>query len=380
MRVRQPTTVITFFLVCCAWIAVAATTGNFQTIHGQRLPLPTELKPIERYASSNRLNFVIGLPLRNHDALTRLLHDLYDPAGASYHKYLTPSQFAERFGPTEHDYESLANFAKSNGLTITGTHANRTLLDVNGSVADIERAFQVRMQVYQHPTEARTFYAPDADPSVDLAVAILGVHGLDNFASPRPMDLTTALDSTNAPGSASGSGPFGYFLGRDFRAAYAPGVSLNGKGQSIGLVELDGYFPFDIGEYEVLAQLPNVKLTNVLLDSVTGTPGNNESEVALDIEMAISMAPGVSQVIIYEGTSPDDILNRMATDNEASQLSCSWSFVPSVDATRDQIYEQFAAQGQTMFQASGNNGAYAGLPNSPADEIRISRWLAVQQC
>ena len=314
----------------------------------------------------------MGLPLRNHAELEHLLHDLYDPANPAFRKYLTPSQFAERFAPTERDYQAVADFAAAHSLTVTGTHPNRTLLNVNGSVADIEKAFHVRMGVYQHPAEARTFYAPDADPSVDLPVPILSIQGLDNFALPHPMDLTTAFDSTNAPGSASGSGPFGYFLGRDFRAAYAPGVSLNGRGQSIGLLELDGYFPFDIAEYEFLAKLPNVTLTNILLDGVNGTPGGNEVEVALDIEMAISMAPGVSKVLVYEGTSPDDILNRMATDNSASQLSCSWGFVPEVDATRDQIYEQFAAQGQTMFQSSGNNGAYPGAPQSPSDDPNLT--------
>ncbi len=319
MRVRQPT-FATVFLVYFALIAVVSARDNFQTIHEQRFHFPSQLKPLENYSSTNRLNLVMGLPLRNKQALAKLLHDLYDPASSQYHKYVTPSQFAERFGPTEGDYESLANFATSHGLTVTGTHSNRTLLNVNGSVADIEKAFHVRMQIYPHPSEARTFYAPDADPSVDLQVPLLSVHGLDNFDSPRPMDLSTAFGSTNAPGSASGSGPFGYFLGRDFRAAYAPGVTLTGKGQSIGLLELDGYFPLDIGEYEILAQLPNVPLTNVLLDAVTGVPGNNEIEVALDIEMAISMAPGVSQVIVYEGTSPDDILNRMATDKERQSV------------------------------------------------------------
>lgn len=324
------------------------------------------------YSSSNHLDLVLGLPLRNHTELEHLLHDLYDPASPSFRKYLTPSQFAERFGPTERDYQAVADFVASHGLKITGIHPNRTLLDVSGSAADVEKAFHVRMGVYQHPSEARKFYAPDADPSVDLPVPILSVQGLDNFELPHPMDLTTAFDSTNAPGSASGSGPFGYFLGRDFRAAYAPGVALNGKGQSIGLLELDGYFPFDIAEYEFLAKLPNVTLTNILLDGVNGVPGGNETEVALDIEMAISMAPGVSQVLVYEGTNPDDILNRMATDNSASQLSCSWGFIPPVDATRDQIYEQFAAQGQTMFQSSGNNGAYAGAPESPSDDPNLT--------
>jgi subtilase family serine protease len=332
--------------------------SNLQTIHGQRPQAVDRLKPLARFASSNHLNLVLGLPLRNHEGLARLLRDIYDPASPDYHKYLTPAQFAERFSPSERDYDELARFASSHGLTVTETHANRTLLDVTGSAGDIEKAFHVRMGLYQHPNEARVFYAPDTDPSLDLAVPILSVQGLDNFDRPRPMNLITAFDSTNAPGSATGSGPFGFYLGSDFRAAYAPGLALTGAGQRVGLLELDGYFASDIAEYESLAKLPNVTLTNILLDEFNGVPGQNETEVTLDIDMAISMAPGLSEVLVYEGTVPDDILNRMATDDLASQLSCSWGFEPPVDATRDQIYEQFAAQGQTMFQASGSSGAY----------------------
>src|SRR5208337_2741586 len=129
------------------------------------------------------------------------------------------------------------------------------------SVADIERVFHVRMGVYPPPTEARPFYAPDADPPVDLAVPILAVNGLDNFVLPRPMNLKVAFGSTNGASYVSGSGPGGYFLGNDLRAAYAPGVALNGAGQSVGLFELDGYYASDIAEYESLAKLPSVTLT-----------------------------------------------------------------------------------------------------------------------
>ena len=67
---------------------------------------------------------------------------------------------------------------------MTGTHPNRTLLDVSGTVADIEQTFRVRMHAYQHPTEGRTFYAPDAEPSLDLAVPMLMISGLDDFTCP----------------------------------------------------------------------------------------------------------------------------------------------------------------------------------------------------
>ncbi len=70
--------------------------------------------------------------------------------------------------------------------------------NVKGSVGDIERAFRVRMGVYQHPTEGRTFHAPDTDPSVELGVPILGIVGLDDFILPRPMNLEVASESTNA--------------------------------------------------------------------------------------------------------------------------------------------------------------------------------------
>jgi uncharacterized repeat protein (TIGR03803 family) len=359
--------------ICCVLASPGVSQSNVQTIHGQRLSVVGELKPLARYAPSNNLNLVMGLPLRSQTALTALLHDLYDPGSPRFHQYLTPGQFAERFGPAEGDYQQVIRFAVAHGLSVTATHANRTLLDVKGSVADIEKAFHVRMGVYQHPTEARTFHAPDADPAVELGVPILSVVGLDDFILPRPMNLEVASDSTNATSYLSGSGPEGYFLGNDFRAAYAPGVGLTGAGQALGLFELDGYYASDIAQYESLAKLPNVTLTNVLLDGFNGVPGENDLETSLDIEMAVSMAPGLLAVIVYEGTTPDDILNRMAMDNQASQLSCSWGFGPQVDPLRDQIFEQFAVQGQTMFQASGDGGAFAmGTIVPPADDPNLT--------
>jgi subtilase family serine protease len=236
--------------------------NSLQIIHGQKPAATDKLKPQGRYASTNHLDLALGLPLRDHAGLSALLRDLYDPASPSYHKYITSRQFAERFGPSVGDYRKLADFATGHGLKIMGTHDNRTLLDVSGSAGDIEKAFHVRMQVYQHPTECRTFHAPDGDPSIDLDLPVLGVYGLDNYVVPRPMNLKSAFDSTNAPTFASGSGPGGNYIGYDFRAAYAPGVSLTGAGQTVGLLEFDGYYPSDIAQYLSVAKLPNVPITN----------------------------------------------------------------------------------------------------------------------
>src|SRR5208283_2026573 len=93
---------------------------------------------------------------------------------------------AEMFGPTEKDYRAVLAYAKVHGLQVTGTHPNRMLVDVRGSVADIEKAMHVTLRVYQHPHEARKFYAPDGEPLVDLAVPLLSISGLDNYSLPSP--------------------------------------------------------------------------------------------------------------------------------------------------------------------------------------------------
>ncbi|MBU6410326.1 MAG: S53 family peptidase, partial [Verrucomicrobia bacterium] len=145
-----------------------------------------------------------------------------------------------------------------------------------------------------------------------------------------------------------------------FRAAYTPGVTLNGQGQAVALVEFDGYYASDITAYEQQAVLPFTPLTNVLVDGFSGTPGLGNSEVALDIEMAVAMATNLSQVIVYQApdSSADvaDLLNRIASDDLASQISCSWLIGDA--ATFDAAYKQMALQGQTFFQASGDDGAY----------------------
>jgi len=151
-----------------------------------------QLRSISALPATNSLDLAISLPLRDQAALDRLLSEIYNPASTNYHRYLSPDQFTERFGPAEQDYQSLINFAKTNGLTVTATYPNRTLLDVSGSVATIEKVFHVTLLVYRHPTENRTFYAPESEPSIDLNLPILHVTGLDNFELPRPASINGA--------------------------------------------------------------------------------------------------------------------------------------------------------------------------------------------
>ena len=340
-------------------------------------PAIAKLASVGDVPSSQRLDLAISLPLRDPERLDQLLRDIYDPAGAKYHRYLTPEQFRDEFGATESDYESLIAFARSNHFIIKATHLNRLVLDVGATASELKQAFHCTLRVYDHPSESRTFFAPDAEPSVDATVPILHVSGLDNYSLPHPHYQRRPVDQASGPEPRSGSGPSGTYLGNDFRTAYVPGTSLTGTGQSVGLLEFDGYYASDIASYATLiglgANAP--QLVNVAVDGGVSKPGQGNGEVALDIEMALSMAPGLANIYVYEAPNPSpwvDLLSRMANDNLAKQLSCSWGAGPP-DPASEQIFQQMALQGQSFFNATGDSDAFTGSVPFPSESPNITQ-------
>lgn len=317
---------------------------------------------VGRLPARQPLRLTIALPLRNESELDELLQQLYDPQSPSYHQFLSVEEFTERFGPSQEDYDALISFAQANGLTVTGTARNRMIVNVTGPAANIERAFHTTMGMYQHPTEDRTFYAPEQEPTTDLPFALWHITGLDNFSKPHPASLRR---ESKARGGTTGSGPNGYFIGSDMRAAYygvSGATALTGSGQSVGLVEFAGYNAADVTNYfSKVKQTNSVTVTGVSTDgsSLSCTGRCDDTEQVLDIEVAISMAPGMNSVLVYvSDTSDVSIFNRMATDNIAKSLSCSWGWSPADPSSDDPIFMEFKAQGQTLFVASGDSDAY----------------------
>jgi subtilase family serine protease len=374
-KTRSAVVLAALALVALCPVARAA----LKTLPGHVPAAVAQLAPVGRLAAGTRLDLAIGLPLRNQQALNSWLRELYDPASVNYHQYLTPEQFTAQFGPTERDYAAVIDFARISGLTVTHRHGNRVLLDVNGTVGDIERAFHVSLRTYRHPAEDRNFYAPDAEPKVAAELPVLEISGLNDYGKPKPMVCRRPVGDVGEP--AAGSGPGHGYIGNDFRNAYAPGTTLNGYGQMVGLVEFSGYDPNDIFAYESLAGLPDVPLQNVLLDGSIGDEvANNdaEAEVCLDMEMALAMATNLAAVVVFEApyntasmATLNDILNAMAASNQIKQLSSSWGFLGNPSQTSDQIFKQMAAQGQSFFQASGDGDAWTGQIMEPAESTNV---------
>ena len=355
---------------------------TLQALHNHIRPVIAngQAAPVGVLPPSQRMNLAIMLPLRNQAELGSLLDRLYDPASPDYHQFLSVGQFTEQFGPTVEDYQVVVDFAKANGFTVTNTPPNRLLVDINGTVAQIQSAFHVVMTVYKHPTENRTFYSPDREPSLDLSVPVAHIAGLNDYSIPRPM-IKKAPVSAALKSNAAGSGPQGAYRPSDMRAAYYGGTALTGTGQSVGLLEFDGYEIADVNS-DMGGESYTVTITNVLVDGGTAGSDGDDGEQAIDIAQPIGMAPGLTSVRVYiaPGTSSIgvgdvDIFNKMATDNISKQLSCSWGWAPEDASSNDPIFKEFAAQGQNLFVASGDAGKYTGNNNNdesyPAEDVYV---------
>jgi uncharacterized membrane protein len=378
-------------LILYAMIAVGGTAaaaapqerGDLMTQHVReevRNSRPVGSLPAERV-----LHFDMLLPVRAPEELEHFLADVYNPASAAYRRFVTPPQFTARFGPSQADWNELLEFARRNGFTITGGSRDEMDLRLAGSVRAVETAFHVKLRLFTHPTEARAFYGPDTEPTVDMQAAVWHISGLDNFSIPHARVHPRAGVSAQ-PLTASGACPGNSYCGSDMRAAYYGSGSLTGTGQSVGLVEFAGYDSADLEAYYANAGQSNRVPVNGV--SADGTPVNclyskgcDDTEQTLDITQTLGMAPGLAQLNVYVGGSDTAVLSAMsvppagsATGKVDAQLSCSWGWAPADPATDDPLFKKFAAQGQSFFTAAGDSAAYT--KNSqyvyPADDANVT--------
>ena len=345
------------------------------TRHVREVTLSGQAPIVGHLPETQKMRLTLVLPLRNQEGLDNFLQELYDPSSSSYRKFLTVEEFTNRFGPTQEDYDSVIRFAKASDLKVVGTSRNRVNLDVTGSVAAIERALHVTLGLYQHPTENRTFYAPDREPTPEISVRLWHISGLDNYSIPRPAFVRQSAHAKS--NATTGSGPSASFLGSDMRAAYYGGT-LTGSGQSLGLLE---YYGTDLADlttyYNNVGQTNSVPITLLSTDGTSTScvyPSCDDTEQTLDMTQALGMAPGLSSLVMYVGSTDSAIFNAMATASPLnSQLSSSWTWSPADPSTDNPYFVEFAAQGQNLFQAAGDSGHWTSSSEIyPSDDVYVT--------
>jgi len=342
----------------------------------------------------------------------RFLHDLYEPKSRVFRHYLTQPQIADRFGPSLTAYDAVVGFLRANGFSLVSGSANRLTITVRGRRGDAERAFAVAIRDYR--IGKRSYFANDTDPAIPAALAphVQAVIGLSNLASSQVVhapvlssiyglagcyDPSKNVVNSYPPAVTCGIGYAMLSTIYDLACidssiwtvghagcSMVPtaGAALPGAGQTIGLLEFDSFNLSDVSNFlnltsaqATIGQLKEVKVGG-------GAPiGAGETEVLLDIDTALMVAPG-AKVTVYSspftgpGTSFQTVLNKMITD-KVTVIANSWAYcedqTTSADVDSiDSILQNAAAAGISVFNGTGDLGNLCvdGNPNVvavPAD-------------
>jgi len=336
------------------------------TIPGHVRTLLASHKALHLTAKNKTIQISIGLNLRHAGELQTLLAAQNNPNSPQYHHYITPAEFTYRFGADQQQVNSVQAYLRSQGLSISTISPSHIFVDAAGSVKSVEQAFHIALADYA--IGGQLFYAPLNEPSVPAALAgtVASIDGLDNVAQYRPHYLSAVGGKLR---SHSGGAKGGYTPDQ-LRTAYdiAPLTSngYTGSGQVMAILEMDGYQVSDIDKYFAYYNLGTPHYSNVLVDGVSNKLGADAVEDDLDMEVAAAIAPGATQMIyITLNTSVGviDGYSRIVSDNLAKVVSTSWGLCEDQVGNREisilnTIFEQAAAQGQAVFAATGDNGAY----------------------
>jgi subtilase family serine protease len=372
--------------LCIAGAAGRAQAQSVLTRHTREAVLNGQAPPVGRLPDDRIMQLDVVLQLRDRDGLHRFLEDLYNPHSPNYRRWLTPAQFTERFGPTQKDYDTVLRWAKASGFDVVGGSRDGMEVQIRGPVSAVESALHVTMRTYKHPTENRTFYAPDREPVTSLSFALWHISGLDNYSIPHPMYVKKS-DYAKAHGlkpeevvrhATTGSGPSASFLGSDMRAAYYEGTALTGSGQNLGLLEYEGTDLADYNTYyknvdQTPGITPQLLSTDGTSTSCTESSGCDDTEQTLDMTQALGMAPGLASLIEYIGSTDTAIISAMTTHSPLpTTIGCSWGWTPADASTLDPYFEKMSSQGQNFFAASGDDSTWSSSNEAwPADDANV---------
>ena len=354
---------------------VFAQTGT-ETISGATTAIGDRV--VGLVAPAQLVQFSLQLPYRNQAGLDDLQRRLYTFGDPLFHQFLSSQQFNERFAPSQAQYDALLALARRSGMTVRAIHSGRTLLDVEAPAATVQNLFSVRMRQLQ-TAEGKIFNAPDGEAALPFEFAAMGasVAGLyqrplrphhilkGQVFLPYPEGSPEAATVSPHAGSVSGS-----YAPADIRKAYnTNALPQTGVGQTIALYELStASIDTDIQHYIAQFGLPARTTSSFISTRGSGTSDTSgAAEVILDIDMVLAMMPSIGKILVYtepNGSGSITCYQEIADDNLAPVVSTSWgvdegsAYSFSNAASEKPIFQKMLTQGQAIFAAAGDSGAY----------------------
>lgn len=305
--------------------------------------------------------------------LLALLAAQQDPTSPEYHQWLTPEQFAARFGMASQDIDAVQNWLEQQGFSIDYVNRSRNAIHFTGTVGQIESAFQTQMHYYV--VNGEKHFAPSTALSVPAAMApvVQDVTNLSNFR-PRPMHITARPDFTSSVSGSVFFAPGDIATTYDLAPLYSGG--FNGTGQTIAIMGQSYVMVSDMEAFEAAASLPKKDPTLVLVpgtgNDATVSKGD-ESESDLDLEWSGAMAPGANVIFVYTGSNTNygvydsaayAVDQKIGNIISLSYSSCETELTAANYQQLDAVFQQATAQGQTVLAASGDQGTTACSGNT----------------
>jgi len=370
--------------------------------------VPSSARPDGALRPGTPLQLGVALRPRDPLGLSSYAAAVSTPGSPDYHRYLTPRSFAARYGPTHAAVRSVETALRRAGLKVGSPSANGLMLPVNGSVGRVESAFHTRLAAYRLAGGARGWAAATVPLlPAGVAGAVQAVLGLDELATPHSMleraptsarraaagrttastvtpRVATPQAATAVPQACPAASQAAVQGGgwTDAQIAKAYGLSALyaqgdlGAGQTIALYELEPFASGDIATFDRCyfgashaAQVQTVPVDGFSLS------GTGSGEALLDIEDISALAPA-AHVLVYEAPNTTfgglDEYNAIVSQDRASIVSSSWGecesalqvAAPGAQQVENYLFEEAAAQGQTVFSAAGDDGSddCAGTP------------------
>ncbi|MHB8527365.1 MAG: Ig-like domain repeat protein [Candidatus Acidiferrales bacterium] len=336
-----------------------------------------------------RMLLVLSRSPQQEAALQTLLENQQDKSSPSFHKWLTPNEFGQQFGPSAQDIQTVAAWLASHGFQVARVSNGRDVIEFSGTAEQVQEAFHT--SIHSYVINGKQHWANASDPLIPAALApvVVGVDTLDNFRrkamhenvrviskSPQPAPangitplLTYQCGTTNsgAPFYCNAVTPFDFATIYNVLPLWNARTPIDGTGQSIAIVGRSNINVQDVSNFRTLFGLP-ANPPQVILDGPDpGLVPGDETEADLDVEWSGAVARGATiKLVASESTETTDGVDLSAlyiVDNDIapimsqSFLACELDLGTAGNQFYKNLWQQAAAQGITVMVSSGDQGS-----------------------
>ncbi len=388
-----------------ARITQAVNETNLTVLKGNTHPLARpefERGPAPVDLPLNRMLLVLRRSPEQETALRSLLEGLQDRSSLRYHSWLSPDQFGQQYGPAEQDIQKVRSWLESHGLQVNKVAKGRMTIEFSGTAGQMKEAFHT--EIHKYEVNGEEHWANSTNPAIPTALApvVSGIASLHNFLRKPLHHIAGVLSqnketgryqllpspSTNPLWTAGGgcglAGSACYIVSpQDLATIYnisplwKATSPIDGTGQTIAIVSESDIYPQDFSDFRADFGIPpgTLIMTNDGPDPFKLPTSGDEIESDLDVQWAGSVAPGATINLVISGstntTQGVDLSAKYIVDNNVAPIlsesygACELDMGTAGNQFYNQLWQQAAAEGITVFVATGDSGAAVCDRNSP---------------